>query len=110
MESLVTKLKYWLSVLAISVVLIAGSLAVNPIAIADDDDDDDDDDDERRAPPSSLKGTLVVCDCDGPVVEVCITPLPSCDIGTENVCNGVCLAFSGGDPTGMANSCDLNSC
>jgi len=37
------KTKYWLSILAISVVLIAGSLAVSPIAIADDDDDDDDD-------------------------------------------------------------------
>jgi len=35
------KTKYWLSVLAISVVLIAGSLAVSPIAIADDDDDND---------------------------------------------------------------------
>ena len=40
------KTKYWLSVLAISVVLIAGSLAVIPIAIADDDDDDDEDDDD----------------------------------------------------------------
>ncbi len=39
-----TRTKYWLSILAISVVLIAGPLAVNPIAIADDDDDDDDDD------------------------------------------------------------------
>ena len=38
-----TKTKYWLSILAVSVVLIAGSLAVSPIAIADDDDDDDDD-------------------------------------------------------------------
>jgi len=38
-----TKTKYWLSILAISVVLIAGSLAVSPVAIADDDDDDDDD-------------------------------------------------------------------
>ncbi len=36
--------KFWLSILAISVVLIAGSLAVSPIAIADDDDDDDNDD------------------------------------------------------------------
>jgi len=36
-----TKTKFWLSILAISVVLIAGSLAVSPIAIADDDDDDD---------------------------------------------------------------------
>jgi len=36
-----TKTKYWLSILAISVVLIAGSLVVSPIAIADDDDDDD---------------------------------------------------------------------
>ena len=35
------KTKYWLSILAISVVLIAGSLAVSPIAIADDDDDDE---------------------------------------------------------------------
>jgi len=34
-----TKTKYWLSLLAISVVLVAGSLAVSPIAIADDDDD-----------------------------------------------------------------------
>jgi len=38
-----TKTKYWLSILAISVVLIAGSLAVIPIVIADDDDGDDDD-------------------------------------------------------------------
>ena len=29
-----TKTKYWLSILAISVVLIAGSIAVNPIALA----------------------------------------------------------------------------
>jgi len=36
-----TKPKYWLSILALSVVLIAGSLAVGPVAIADDDDDDD---------------------------------------------------------------------
>jgi len=43
-----TKIKYWLSILAVSVVLITGSLAVSPIAIADDDDDDDDDDDEQN--------------------------------------------------------------
>ena len=35
------KTKYWLSILAISVVLIAGSLAVSPIAIADDDETND---------------------------------------------------------------------
>jgi len=34
-----TKTKFWLSILAISVVLVAGSLAVSPIAIADDDDE-----------------------------------------------------------------------
>jgi len=39
-----TKTKFWLSILAISVVLIAGSIAVSPIAIAGGDDDDDDDD------------------------------------------------------------------
>ena len=33
-----TKTKFWLSILAISVVLIAGSLAVSPIAIAQDED------------------------------------------------------------------------
>ena len=38
------KTKYWLSILAVSVVLLTGSLAISPIAIADDDDDDDDDD------------------------------------------------------------------
>jgi len=37
-----TKPKYWLSILAISVVLVAGSLAASPIAIAGDDNDDDD--------------------------------------------------------------------
>jgi len=37
-----TKTKFWLSLLAISVVLIAGSLAVSPIAFAGDDEDDDD--------------------------------------------------------------------
>jgi len=42
-----TRTKYWLSLLAISVVLVAGSLAVSPIAIADDDDDDDDDFDDN---------------------------------------------------------------
>jgi len=36
-----TKTKYWLSILAISVVLVAGSLAVSPIAIADDDEEVD---------------------------------------------------------------------
>ena len=41
-----TNTKYWLSLLAISVVLVAGSLTVSPVAIADDDDDDDDDDDK----------------------------------------------------------------
>ena len=45
-----TRTKYWLSILAISVVLIAGSLAVSPIAIADDDDDDDDNDDNGGVP------------------------------------------------------------
>ena len=34
-----TKTKYWLSLLAVSVVLIAGSIALSPIAIADNDDD-----------------------------------------------------------------------
>ena len=42
-----TKTKYWLSIVAIAAVLIAGSLAVSPIAIADDDDDDDDDEFEK---------------------------------------------------------------
>jgi len=42
-----TKTKFWLSILAISVVLIAGSVAVSPIAIAGDDDDDDDDEDNE---------------------------------------------------------------
>jgi len=45
------KTKYWLSILAVSVVLIAGSLAVSPIAIADDDDDDDDN--GPTSPPAS---------------------------------------------------------
>jgi len=36
-----TKTKYWLSFLAISVVLIAGSLAVSPVAFAGDDEDDE---------------------------------------------------------------------
>ena len=40
------KKTFWLSVLAISVVLLAGSLAVSPIAIAGDDEDDDDEDDK----------------------------------------------------------------
>jgi len=49
------KTKYWLSVLAISVVLIAGSLAVSPIAIADDDDDDDDDNEDLQlCPPNQV--------------------------------------------------------
>ena len=41
-----TRTKFWSSFLAISVVLIAGSLAVSPIAIADDVDDDDGEDEE----------------------------------------------------------------
>jgi len=40
-----TKTKYWLSFVAISVVLVAGSLAISPIAFAGDDEDDEDDDD-----------------------------------------------------------------
>jgi len=38
-----TKKIHLLSIVAIAAVLIAGSLAVSPMAIADDDDDDDDD-------------------------------------------------------------------
>jgi len=43
-----TKTKYWLSIVAIAAVLIAGSLAVSPIAIASDEPDDDDDDDDKN--------------------------------------------------------------
>jgi len=68
MGSLVTKLKYWLSVLAISVVLIAGSLAVSPIAIADDDDDDDDE--------TTCTGTLLVA--GGPYDDVIVPAGASC--------------------------------
>ena len=50
-----TKPKYWLSILAISIVLIAGSLAVSPIAIAGDDNDDDDDDDDGAAAGVSME-------------------------------------------------------
>jgi len=49
-----TKTKFWLSILAISVVLIAGSLAVSPIAIASDDDDEDDEDDDETKPPKEV--------------------------------------------------------
>ena len=50
-----TKTKFWLSILAISVVLVAGSLAVSPIAIADDDDEEDDDkDDDKRKRPKEV--------------------------------------------------------
>ena len=53
--------KYWLSILAISVVLVAGSLAVTPIANADDDDDDDDnDDDDNDEFKAKLKGSKEV--------------------------------------------------
>jgi len=45
-----TKTKYWLSLLAISVVLVAGSLAVSPIAIAGDDEDDEEGDDDACSP------------------------------------------------------------
>jgi len=38
------KTKYWLSVLAVSIVLLTGPLAISPLAIPDDDEDDDDDD------------------------------------------------------------------
>jgi len=69
-----TKTKYWLSLLAISVVLVAGSLAVSPIANADDDDDDDGDDDgddnERVSVTTTLGqipagGVLVLLDTTG---------------------------------------------
>jgi len=55
-----------LSILAISVVLVAGSLAVSPIAIADDDDDDDDDDREVEA---SIEAELEL-EQDGTDVDV----------------------------------------
>ncbi len=51
-----TKTIFWLSILAISVVLIAGSLAVSPIAVAGGDDDDDDDDDGGAAGPPGPPG------------------------------------------------------
>jgi len=40
--------KYWLSVLAISVILLTGSLANTPVALADEDDDDDDDENDEN--------------------------------------------------------------
>jgi len=65
-----TKTKYWLSLLAISVVLVAGSLAVSPIAIAEDDDDDDGDDNERVSVTTQLTnsgdgGVTVLLDTTG---------------------------------------------
>jgi len=62
-----TKTKYWLSILAISVVLIAGSLAVSPIAIATDDGEDKPlffrwNPDDRSEDPSNLiaiSGSLI---------------------------------------------------
>jgi hypothetical protein len=44
------KTKYWFSVMAVSVVLLTGSLVISPIAVADDDDDDDD-----RKKPKTLE-------------------------------------------------------
>jgi len=99
--SSIMRTKYWVSVLAVSVVLLAGSLAINPIAIADDDDDDDDndnDDDDCSAladilntliPPltsGQANQILILADCELVIPDV---PPPQLD-GTLLVCQ--CIA------------------
>jgi len=74
----VTKTKYWLSIISITVVLIAGSLAVSPIAIADDDEDDEEGDDDACSPDF----TCIPSDDD----EVCpagFTCEEECDDGDD---------------------------
>jgi len=59
--SSIMRTKYWVSVLAVSVVLLAGSLAINPIAIADEEEDDDDNenDDDDCSALADLLNTLI---------------------------------------------------
>ena len=65
-----TKTKYWASVVAISAVLVAGLLAVNPVAFAEDDDDDGDGDTNGSSvsdflPTMQLRGSGTMNCSDG---------------------------------------------
>ena len=76
------KTKFWLSLLAISVVLVAGSLAVSPIAIAGDDEDDEDEDDDAGVVSSrglvyEVSATISVPTGFTPTIMA----TASCDIG-----------------------------
>jgi len=129
------KTKYWLSILAVSVVLLAGSLAVSPIAIADDDDEDDDDDDDDGGP---APGPAVNCSALIDLLNTLMPPLtlgqanlililvgcepitipppePACrtaaDCDDSNVCNGAETCEAGECVAGGPISCDdSNQC
>ena len=83
------KTKYWLSVLAISVVLLTGSLAISPIAVADDDDDDDDDDD------SDNSQTYYVAELTVPAGQDLFSETVLCDEGDIATGGGVKVTHPG---------------
>ena len=94
-----TKTKYWLSLLAISVVLVAGSLAVSPIAFAGDDEDDEDDD---GGPPGVLGFYRV--ESPGNVADPfnTSTALATCNIGDKVVGGGwIQVSGNGKDPNAV---------
>ena len=88
-----TKTKYWLSLLAISVVLVAGTLAVSPVAIAVGDKKDNKDSKERVSVITQLTnsgdgGVTVLLDTTGSGflskvhVAATLPAVGSCDPGT----------------------------
>ena len=110
--SSIMRTKYWLSILAVSVVLLTGSLAVNPIAIADDDDNDDDDDDDGPGDDFTTYSRSLSADIDAGDFE---TISVSCDDGDQATGGGVHSALKdihtvasaptgGNPPTGWVGS------
>jgi len=93
-----TKTKYWLSLLAISVVLVAGSLAVSPIAIAGDDDDDDDDDDKERVSVTGTYSSSIAVPPGG--VAVLLDTTGSGTLSTVHVAMNLPCGGPGTAPTG----------
>jgi len=59
-----TKTKYWVSILAVSVVLLAGSIAVGPIAIADPEGEDDPEDPGDPGPEDPVMEETKCEECD----------------------------------------------
>ncbi len=114
-----TKTVFWLSIVAIAAVLIAGSLTVSPIAIADDDDDADEiiAQETYNLAGLPIAGAVVVVDTTPTVMESAhiVAVLPTTDsspfdnCGTEDSPQLTVVAGSAPSVGGVISGADIVS-